>query len=454
MRANVQAHTISSAEVSGLPVGSILWNDGGWVVVPGGVAPIAILTERAGGPVPAGESAESIAPEFALVRGGTGRVPTHGTAQRHVIGWHQGGRTVPNPLHLKLDGTFAFGIGTADDKQMRTNARRPSARRAEPTASGEVEGLSVVSRGIEAAPLRLGVAVSPGAPNLRFTGEAIEANKVREISVRVQSALVQIGSRLGGAVTVGAPEGGMQGSAGLAGLDLPIALGVLANQGRVPAASLRGVMVLGELSLDGAVRPVRGAAVAAVGAEAAGANLLVVPDGNEIEARFSGRVPVMSFRTLAEVVEFMQRPEVPHEPPLAFAPCPEREGPVRNPGLPAGAIEAARSGQGILLVGPPGAGKTMAARYLRSVLPPLTREEALELTLIYSAAGLLQDNYACARPFRAPHHSVSDAGLVGGGKPVRPGEVTLAHRGVLFLDELPEFRRSAIDALASALREG
>lgn len=443
-----------------------------------------------------------------------------------------------NPVHLKLDGNFSFGIGTEDDKAMRSNASyesgwggpgnygltdgeisaaaariarseelfgrwqaavesermatageiiadacgapvsnvdapamaeiareiarirsggmrsnvRRRAPKGRPAAGSVVEVLGVLYRGIEPIPVRLGISVAPGAPDLRFTS-MVESNRARETRVRVHAALVQSGADMDGVVTVDVLAGARDDAAGASGLDLPIAIGVLVAQGRIPAASLAGVMVLGELALDGRLHAVRGAAVAATGASALGARLLIVPDGNEIEARFSGSVPVVSFQTLSQVVEFMQRPQVPSEPPIQFAPCPGRDVPGTGT-LSAEAVDAARRGQNLLLVGPPGAGKTMGARYIHSVLPPLTREGAEDLTLIYSAAGLISDQFVCARPFRAPHHSVSDAGLIGGGPQIRPGEVTLAHNGVLFLDELPEFRRSGIEAVATALRNG
>src|SRR5262249_18040850 len=146
---------------------------------------------------------------------------------------------------------------------------------------------------------------------------------------------------------------------------------------------------------------------------------------NEVEARFLAETPVVSFGNLSEVVAYMQSREIPREPPIEFEPCKARyDG--RDPGLPPEAVHAAQRGQNLLLVGPPGAGKTMAARYIHSTLAPLSVADAKELTEIYSVAGLLQNNYACARPFRAPHHSVSEAGLIGGGEVVRPGEATLA----------------------------
>lgn len=467
MRAN--AHVVAAADVHHLPVGSILWTDHGWVVVPGGVAPISLLTERAGRPAPEGEPAASISQEFALVREGDGHVPTHRTAQRHVIAWYQAQRAHPNPAHLTLDGqfrsgigrqdashlaldgTFSFGVGSKDDSHMRQNAPRRRGASASSEDVGPVLVSSVLYRGVEAIPVRLEVQAQPGPAEVRFSfGE----KQARETRVRLLSSFAQIGSPLDATITVHADQRVIGGATGYSGLDLPIALGVLALQGRVPRESLRGTMAVGELALDGSLRPVRGAALAAVGANVDdGAEVLLVPAENEEEARFLAVTPVMSFGSLSEVVSYMQTREVPSEPPVRFEPC--RSGyDAQDPGLPPEAMQAAQRGQNLLLVGPPGAGKMMAARYIRSTLPLLSEADAKELTTIYSVAGLLQNNYVCARPFRAPHHTVSEAGLIGGGDIPRPGEVTLAHMGVLMLDEVTEFRRAALDELTRAIRNG
>jgi len=464
-----QSQMVAAADVSGLPTGSLLWADHAnefWVVVPGGVAPISLLAERAGRPPPDGEPAIGMAPEFALVREGDGRVPTHGTAQRHVIAWVQKAqRAHPNPAHLTLDGqfrsglgrqeashlaldgTFSFGVGSKDDRHV-SNARRRGARAEE---HGAVVVTAVLYRGIWAVPIRIEVRSQPGPALVQFS---YEEKRARETHVRLMSALAQLGWPLDATVTVHVDQGAVAGAAGYAGLDLPIALGMLALKGHVPRESLRGTMAVGELALDGSLRPIRGAAVAAVGANVDDeTELLLVPAENEVEARFLAQKPVMSFGNLSEVVSYMQTREIPHEPPIEFRPC-KAGYEAHDPGLPPEAVQAAQRGQNLLLVGPPGAGKMMAARYIHSTLARLSVADAKELTEIYSVAGLLQNHYACARPFRAPHHTVSEAGLIGGGEVVRPGEVTLAHRGVLMLDEVTEFRKSTLFPLSRALQEG
>jgi magnesium chelatase family protein len=242
--------------------------------------------------------------------------------------------------------------------------------------------------------------------------------------------------------------------------DLAIAIGVLAASGQVPAEELTGSALCGELSLSGELRPVRGALAAALGAKRAGRRRLLVPEGNAPEAALVDGVEVGAIPSLGRLADLLHgrwRPEPAR---------PAREERTRAAGLldfadvrgqqdAKRALEiAAAGGHNVLMVGPPGAGKTMLARRLPGVLPPPSFEEALEITQVHSAAGIGSGRLAGERPFRAPHHTISPQGLIGGGSRPRPGEVTLAHRGVLFLDELAEFARAAVDALRQPLEEG
>ena len=312
--------------------------------------------------------------------------------------------------------------------------------------------------GVEGQPVRVEVKVQKGLPI--FTVVGLPAGAVREGKERVFAALAQSGMALPPRrITVNLAPADLPKSG--SGFDLPVAVALLTALGHVPAAALEKCGFVGELGLDASVRPVRGAIALAMSCRARGRRRLYVPRGNAREAAAVPGVEIVGVRSLAEVVGLLrgERKPGPLPPPVAAgAPRSHPDlGDVRGQHLAKRALLiAAAGGHSLLMSGPPGAGKTMLARRLPGLLPPLADGESLEVTRVHSVAGLLDREHPVKtdRPFRAPHHTISAGGLIGGGNPPRPGEISLAHLGVLFLDELPEFSRSVLETLRQPMESG
>jgi magnesium chelatase family protein len=316
-------------------------------------------------------------------------------------------------------------------------------------------------QGIDAYPVTIEIDVSNGLPGTTIVG--LPDNAIKESKDRIRAAIRNSGYEypfMKTVINLSPAHIKKEGAA----FELAMALGILAATRQIPPENLSRFVLIGELSLDGRLRPIRGALAIALACHQHRFDGLVTPQTNVAEAALCAKTAVWGVESLKQAVAFLQQPQ--HIPPAKTAPIPAPSiktaggkddfAEVKGQYLVKRGLEiAAAGGHNVLMIGPPGCGKSMLAKRFPSILPDMTPDESLEVTRIHSITGLLppEKGLITTRPFRSPHHTTSDVALVGGGSFPKPGEVTLAHNGILFLDELPEFSRNALEALRQPMED-